>query len=363
MEIFLNDYKNIKVALIKQEVYNDLYIAKPYDSEFYKKSLKRSGPLGFVEIFNCDFFIVETAEDPECKIWEEKIKAGIGNYRNSIKTQYSNKFDNLTQSECKVKIDQIPYEEYDIIISFDISIPTRIVKTFPKQLWCYYISEPPLSDWKESFSQPLYGYDIFFTQLFSLNKGKEETKSHVIDMPYHAVSSSTYQKLFGFNQIEELEIKNKKPTAILPRYCKQFLSDIQFEKLSEFVEIKITVGTVEAYLRSLFHADYYLRLGNTNKFGNETIEAVASGCLFISSTKGWRNRIFNVKSTTLDSLDIQEQFDALINLIKHHEENPKLKNAAKNNQKVILNRICFSDPMLRLIEKLEEKKIKEYYFI
>ena len=60
-------------------------------------------------------------------------------------------------------IKSVPIICVDIIISFDISIPTRIVKNFPKQLWCYYISEPPLSDWKESFSQPLYGYDIFFT--------------------------------------------------------------------------------------------------------------------------------------------------------------------------------------------------------
>ena len=59
MPRFINkkELKSIKVALIKQDIYSDLYIAKPGDKDFFKKSPRRSGPLGLVETFDCDFFI------------------------------------------------------------------------------------------------------------------------------------------------------------------------------------------------------------------------------------------------------------------------------------------------------------------
>ena len=352
---------NAKVAIIKQDMYPDLYLAEPGDKDFFKKSVRRSGPLGLVDFFECDFYIVKTEDDEECNLWRKKItQAGHSSEEKWLKLPHMLSYAGKTQAQCAINYSEIPFDEYDIIISFDFSIPERVVKQFPSQLWCYYISEPPLDSYVESWEKPLCGYDVFFSQRFrteqQLSKSKSRhTKHHIIDMPYVAASSMTYSSLFEFEKKKKQT--NQKPTAILPKYLNKELTSEQKNRLSDKLEIKTAHGNIEKYLSTLYNADYYLKLGPKKKFGNETIEAVAAGCLFLSSKQGFANRVFDVETTVIKGLDIDSQITEVLGLIASYEANKELRQAVKRQQTQILNRICYVSPIMQLLEKLDSKTI------
>ena len=67
----------MKIALIKQDTYQDLYVG---DKNFTPKelllsSIMRVGPIGLFTICDADFFIVkEDLEYKECRVWEKVLK-------------------------------------------------------------------------------------------------------------------------------------------------------------------------------------------------------------------------------------------------------------------------------------------------
>lgn len=355
-------FKEIRVALIKQDTYKDLYVALPCDPDFYKASPRRSGPLSIPEVFSCDFYIVKTTEDDECKLYEKKVlEAGHGSIDDWLKVPSEYRINGLVQADCAIDVSEVPFSSYDIIISIDISVPERIVKTFSNQLWCYFISEPPLSAWKNSWLKPLYGYDIFLTQCFRTDEEISKAKQflplkHTIDLPYVSAGSETYNRLFGFTQ--KSPSSDAKPSATIPGYRLRQLSTEQLAKLSQYFEIIKPSGMIGNYLSSLNNSEFYLRLGNKSKFGNETIEAVASNCVFISSPKGWRNRIFNVPSTVLTSSEIDDQITQAIELASHFRADIRRKINAMDCQTRILDRICYYKPILSIVEQYERKRLR-----
>jgi hypothetical protein len=353
--------KHLKVALIKQDIYRDLYVAKPGDQQFYKKSPRRSGPLSLPHFFSCDFYIVTLDKAEECNLWRNKVtEAGHGSVESWLNVPHEYNFQGLSQKECSVSCDDIPYDDYDMIVSFDIAVPARIVSKCIKPLWCYFISEPPLSAYKESWKRPLCGYDVFLSQRFrSENDIYRDSENlpqpHTVDLPYVSASSSTYNSLF--KSFDDRTNSFDRPKVSIPRYSWDQLTPEIRRNLSERYEIIIPSGDIENFIRSLQSSHFYLRLGNQAKFGNETIEAVASGCVFVSSPRGWKNRIFNVPPTVLDSLDVDEQAGLAIQLIDSLSKDSSTYHKIRDVQQGILNRICVFNPLMRLMEIKARKEL------
>ena len=74
---------SLRVALVKQSSYADLYslptrkdgsgCRKGFD--IYGSSNFRSGPVGLLANFDCDFIIVNCFDAPECSIWQYRLQA------------------------------------------------------------------------------------------------------------------------------------------------------------------------------------------------------------------------------------------------------------------------------------------------
>jgi hypothetical protein len=95
---------------------------------------------------------------------------------------------------------------------------------------------------------------------------------------------------------------------------------------------------------------YFLRLGCRAVWGNASIEAVACGMLIVSSTRGYRNRIFGGPPTMVTGIDFtDEQFDDAIIKLTRLEEDSALFNQALLADQRICSRICFAEPMNRLL--------------
>lgn len=65
----------MKIALVKQDIYQDLYVCSKDDRsgggqelscEILKSTLMRIGPLGLIHDFNADFYIIKEQKNKEC---------------------------------------------------------------------------------------------------------------------------------------------------------------------------------------------------------------------------------------------------------------------------------------------------------
>lgn len=60
-----------------------------------------------------------------------------------------------------VSMEDVPWGDYDIVISVDPIIPDKIIKEHPKTLWCYHPCEHTTWDFVESKRAPIGAYDLF----------------------------------------------------------------------------------------------------------------------------------------------------------------------------------------------------------
>ncbi|MDY7005710.1 MAG: hypothetical protein SWX82_17725 [Cyanobacteriota bacterium] len=355
--------KKYKLALIKQNVYGDLYVAKPFNKQPYKYSLKRSGPLGFFTAFETDFFIVNVDPSLECNTYKEKIyycKHGTVEKHEKFKEKTINVEGKLlSQKDCSVNVDDIDFSIYDVVISIDIAIPTRILSKFPNILWCYYISEPCMPTYQQSLSKPLFCYDIFLNQMFRNSNDfqflEQQLKGHIIDFPYCFMFPYIFHNLFGY--AKRICKENEKLNIIIPNYVRKLLSDRQIAKIEESFQILTPGGCSDNFLKLLCQGDIYLRLGNKGKFGNETTEAVCAGAAFISTERGWRNRVYNIPGSTVRGLGFtEEQFNEALKLLNTLNENRENLEKIKTKQQQIAHYICYQRPLSMLMNFLSQKK-------
>jgi hypothetical protein len=194
-----------KIAVVKQEVYQDLYCC-PYGSalpDLISSSLKRSGPVAFFSRLGADFWIVKTEDDTECNIWRQKctdcLQASPEHYE-SLKTKpFKNGEEGHTQAQGEFSVpgDSIPWEQYDIVVSFDISVPARITRKYPKTVWAYCLGEPCMSAYSASHKEPIVGYDLFLNQRFRLLPVGYTIPAHEIEFPYYFQYYGCFGDVYG----------------------------------------------------------------------------------------------------------------------------------------------------------------------
>lgn len=161
---------NIKIVFVKQEVYPDLYVCKNRTPlrELLFSSAGRVGPFGLFSKLDADFIIVKEDNSKECHMWEyDNSNAEVENLRqlkfkklNELKGQeFKVPGVNICQGEFAVPVDEVNWSKYNIVISINISIPTRIVEKYPKILWCHMSGEASTMQ-----DTAYFGYDLSLSQ-------------------------------------------------------------------------------------------------------------------------------------------------------------------------------------------------------
>ena len=139
-----------KIAFVKQVTYQDLYCCATQTSCFdlVFSTFKRTGPVALFSRYQADFFIVDVENEAECGIWKEKAhycyQHPISYYESLVyKISEWGKIAGHVepQGTYSIKCSDIDWSDYNIVISVDIAIPEKIVKKYPKILWCYFIGE------------------------------------------------------------------------------------------------------------------------------------------------------------------------------------------------------------------------------
>lgn len=275
----------MKIALVKQDVYQDLYVGdKNMDiTELLFSSVGRVGPISLFDEYDCDFYIVKEEKDSECHMWERVMPHKIKEFR-KLKTELITSVKGMEFHEpgsefpnghFAVSCDDIDWDIYDIVISINISVPTRIVRSHPNVLWAYMIGEANFM-----LDKTYFGYDVCLNQLI---RGEHDLINGVIDFPYTFVGPTVLERIaikeFGFTEKHgiygEINTTTERPVKRIP----------QFEPISAATDEPIVVHqqNIKKNLEAVYKAKYYLKVGGRKTRGNGIIEAVSLGTLALLS--------------------------------------------------------------------------------
>ena len=188
----------LKIALVKQEVYQDLYVCSHEEHDPARilfSSQGRVGPIGLMAELGADFYIVKEEPERETQIYR-KVIPHIAPYLHLLKTQTLDKIpgqefkqpgSSHANGEFAVSCYDIDWGKYDIVISINVSLPTHLVLSYPNTLFGYMIGEANMATRKARF-----GYDITLNQMA---RGIVAAHCGVVDFPYTFVAGNTLERI------------------------------------------------------------------------------------------------------------------------------------------------------------------------
>jgi len=297
----------------------------------------RSGPLGLWEAFDTDYKIVWENEDYECQIGK------------SHWSKYVQGWEIWPEGSKAENVDSIDWGSYDIVISIDIAVPTRIIRQYPHVMWCYYFIEggPKAIDGKFRGS-PFFGYNVFLNHRLSKQLltphdlpiiSIHKTRRAVLDFPYYLQSAKTIQLLHSC-------IDTNSRSGII--FSHHSYSCLTTKELSEFEAL----GTVykpqkkisDIHRCELLSKFFVVHPSCKAMAGVGVIEAISAGCLVLAP----QSKLWGFPELLSPSLEYQNIED-LITLLRKLKTNILWYETERSKQATKVQEWCFKFPIENLI--------------
>ena len=343
----------MKYALVKQDVYQDLYVSNKNEKnpkEILLSSMMRVGPFGLIKDLGADFFIInEDSKYKETQIYKKSLPS----LANEVQLLKKNTVDKLSGEEFKkpgslfpngnfsINFDSIDWSLYDIVISINCAIPRVEIVKHPETLFCYMIGEANIKTRK-----PLYGYDVVLLQ----ESSKKINKGSRVNFPYTFLNSNTLESIIAKPKEKKgifIEINShiERPASIVPKAFKEIL-------IKTFEEPIFHDQFIKKNLENLSRSKYFIKWGGRKIRGNSLIESISLGTLVIANPSQVIHNDVLVESTACRSVK------DIISLVLLLNNNPDEYKRLLNLQKKVLNEKYFRNPISSLIYNLGVKKKK-----
>ena len=345
----------MKIALVKQDLYDDLYVCanRTPIEEMFLSTLMRTGPLGlFDPEIDADYFIIREQPEHECQAYKKSnrlpkgLKYELQNLpANQIKAgsfKFKKPLSNHCHSEFSKNPEDIYWEKYNVVISINVAIPTRIVKQYPKTLWCYMYGEA-----NSETPYPKYGYDVLITQDIM---GTVAPSLGKVDFPYTFLGPKTLEnvalKLFGKNKkksgvFAEINNTTERPVTKVP--CLDFVKKLGHEVILHDQGIKDN-------LEHLYKAKYFVKVQGRVIRGDSVIEAISAGTLVLMNPKDLMHAQILPKECWIHN---QKEAAALI---KQLDADDKLYKKLLEKERELVQRYVVDAPLENLKSCLEYKR-------
>ncbi len=262
-----------KIAFIKEACFQDLWIGDNNDtsSDLIRSTLMRTGPIGLLEIFGSDFFIVKSNNSNA----GQKIKFC------QIPEDYLSKEDYKLIEKTKIKInssrlplrcpndfshdpEKINWSKYDIVISLNFAVPISIRRKYPNILWICMTGEG-------RFPIQSSCWDYFISHDYP-NTPVANLKT--IHMPYTFIPPRYIFDKFNTSQNKKgiyIEINSK---------SNQSNNQGLFEKIYSLnLKVDFHSKDIEKNLKKLASSKYFIKLSGRPVRGNSFLEAMSASSL------------------------------------------------------------------------------------
>lgn len=336
-----------RVLLVKQDVHNDLYCSvSPVSAEdIVYSSLMRSGPVGLFTALKADFAVVKVDPAPECNVWKQKVtdcRHHPLEYYEGFRGEIKRARQTYDHSLVARDVDAIDWGAYDMVVSIDIAVPTRIVEAHPDTVWAYYISEPCMSLYAASLQEPQFGYDLFFTLGFQ-SRRPAYPSPRILEFPYFLQYAECFKDLDG--------VKNppfSERTGVSAETHSLKLWDEEMSARIEAVAGPVFRGfyDLRTKINNLRASKFHIRTDGKAIWGNSLIEAMACGALVVATPTLLKHRLVVPDLVAFD-------FEHTLQTVRALNEDAGFRDACISQQEALLNEICFLRPMRELAEAIE----------
>lgn len=360
-----------RIALVKQDVYQDLYCIDSGSSikDTLLSSIQRCGPVGLINECGADFYIVQVEPNQECNIWQQKSTScgqrPISYYENFAQkkqTEIPYSFGR-SQDDLAIRIFDVDWSKYDIVISVDVCFPSSFIQQYSGTLWCYMPGEPCMDVYRKSHKKLVSNYHVFLNQelrhqpwtyrplyfphykrnkriirFFPAFTRKWKAKIPMeLDFPYTLVSSNSIKSLFQneeregvayeFYTYKKLEITNT--LGVKHTVIKEGMHKLPYVRIPALVKTKYFISDSETYTR-----------------GNGMLEAMAAGCLCLATKGQFVHNYQKLLGRRGDFKDLK----SIYSFIEEMESSPERYYTELHDQSRILDQYCFNDPLQRLYQ-------------
>lgn len=353
---------NLKIAFIKQDVYQDLYVCPSTEHDAYNvlmSTIMRVGPIGLMSDLHADFHIVKEEEDMECQVYRVIIPGNSYKFYQMVKSIPRDKIpgsrlkpgSDKPNGAYAVEAESVDWGQYDVVISVNVSLPYRVIKNYPQTLFCYMIGEANMAQ-----DTVRFGYDVSLNQMA---RGIDHPVNGVIDMPYTFLGGETLQRMMeqhmGRKSLRkgafmEINSTTERPVTKVPEH---------FRPMQEAgYEVVIHDQRIAQNLKNIFDAKYFVKMGGRKIRGNSVAEAVSLGTLALMD----RDEVIHGE-LILDECNVKTM-DELIAKMRQLDDDPQLYETLLRKQQTIVQQLFFDAPVRALEKALQEKrkagKPKEY---
>jgi hypothetical protein len=350
----------MKIAFVKQYVYQDLYVGPKEASaaDLLFSSMGRVGPIGLFTLHDCDFIITKETSDPESRHWEKIVatwtEAGPGVFRqlmdkplNQIKGQeFKVPGSNIPPGHFAVAPEDVDWSLYDIVVCINFAVPQRVIKRYPEVLWCYMIAEA-----NRFMDQVYFGYDISLNQEA---RGIIAKEPGIIDFPYTYVGPNCLEKILaqtiGRPSMQkgiyaEVNVVKERPVKSIPHY----------EPLRETTghPIRVHQQLIRDNLIEVYDAKYFVKVGGRPTRGNSVVEAISLGTLVLMAPEDLIHTQLLPKECWVRT--IEEAQERILYLDQHPNEYDRLLTF----QRQLLKHFFLDCPMQGLINSSALKNIHQ----
>lgn len=355
------DVKSLKIALVKQEIYQDLYVCphtEKVSAAILLSSMLRVGPIGLIHDLGADFYIVKEEKNSETQVYR-KVIPGIVHYLPLLKTMPINKIPGHERKKpgspypngmFAVDCHQIDWGYYDIVISINISLPTHICQKYPSTLFAYMISEANKATHKVRF-----GYDVTLNQMA---RGIVAKHCGEVDFPYTFVNSTTLEDILlsilkrpsrKNGVFMEINSTTERPVTKVPPHFQPLIDAGQ--------KIILHNESIRENLISIYDSKYFVKMGGRTIRGNSVAEAISLGSLAIMD----REQIIHGE-LIIDECNVKSMTD-VVNLINRLENDNELYCQLVSKQRVVVEKYFYMNPLQSLCNCLIDKRNSPHHYL
>jgi len=264
-----------RVAFVKQALWPD-HPVLPHGTSYRDLILstkKKTGMMALYSDWHAHSWMV--AEDPatECAVWQE---ASSGDPDPAKTWQARREAVGTLPIGHITSVDDVDWGSYHLVISSNLSVPSRIVEKHRGTVWTYLIEETGTRSYRQSWRAPLAGYDLFLNGLFRRVRTRPRLRSHVIEMPFNFQRPSSYAPFAGTAPRRGILLEKQTATRLSPE---------ELRSLEPWGPVRTVGGPPQDVIRALMDSKYYLQFGGNTIWGNGMMEAAVAGCLAISEPR------------------------------------------------------------------------------